>query len=88
MKNIVKTKIIATKEKETNASKKKGRFFTALAAGLGGWAVSNEQDKWHDRHKKMEEVYTFLVIYDDDSRETIDAVKGDETYNKLILYVE
>lgn len=88
MKKIVKTKIIATKTRETDSSKKKGKFGTALVAGLFGVGASMEQDKWHSRHAQMEEVYTFLVVYDDGSRETIDAVKGDENYNKLIMYVE
>ena len=88
MKQIVKTKIIATKEQETKESKKKRGFWTAIAAGFGGALMASEQDKWGDRHKKTEEVYTFLVIYDDGSRETIEAVKNSEDYKKLILYIE
>lgn len=88
MKKIVKTKIISTKTCETDKSKKKGRWGSALAAGLFGWQVASEQDKWHSRHAQSEEIYTFLVIYDDDSRETIETVKNDEKYNELIMYIE
>ncbi len=88
MKTIVKTKILSTKEQETSASKKKNRLLTGLAAGLGGTWLSSEQDKWGSRHKKTEEVTTFLIIYDDSSRETEQVVNGSERYNSLIMYLE
>ena len=88
MKKIVKTKIIGTKEQETSNSQKKRKFLSALAAGLGGWQLASEQDKWGKRNQKTEEIYTFLVIYDDNSRETVDAIKGSDKYNELLMYIE
>ena len=97
MKQIVKTKIISTKEQETAASKKKGRFLSALASGLsagfgggtyGAMYAGSEQDKYNKRHAKMEEVITFLVIYNDNSRETVDTVKNDAKYKELIMYLD
>ena len=97
MKQIVKTKIISTKEQETASSKKKGRFLTALASGLaagfgggtyGSMYAGSEQDKFNKRHAKTEEVVTFLVIYDDNSRETVDTIKNDARYNNLIMYLD
>ena len=96
-KNIIKTKILETKERETAASKKKGRWLSALAsgfsAGFGGdrkeiILAGHAQDARNAKNAKYETVVTFLVIYDDNSRKTVDVIKGDENYNQLIMYLE
>ena len=50
--------------------------------------AGSEQDKYNKRHAKMEEVITFLVIYNDNSRETVDTVKNDAKYKELIMYLD
>lgn len=94
---IVKTKIIETKERETAASRKKGKLLTALATGLsagfGGDATQNmlaghTQASHNARNAKFETVVTFLVIYNDNTRETVDTIKNDEKYNEYIMYLE
>ena len=87
-KTIAKTKIIAQNERETDASKKKGRTTTAIAAGLFGVGGAFLQDSFNRNNRKTEQVITFLVIYSDGSRETVDTTKGSATYQKLIQYLE
>ena len=96
-KNIVKTKILETKERETAANKRKGRWLSAFAAGMsagfGGdrkeiMFAGHSQDARNAKNAKYETVITFLIIYDDNSRKTVDVIKGDENYNQLIMYLE
>ncbi len=96
-KQIVKTKILDTKERETAASKKKGRWARAFASGLtagvgggtfGSMYAGNTAAQEHARNAKMETVVTFLVIYSDQSRETVETIKGDDKYNEYIMYLE
>ena len=87
-KQIVKTRIIAQNEQETDSSRKKGKFATAMATGLFGVGAGLMQDNYNRNHRKTEQVVTFLVFYYDGSKETVDATKGSETYQKLIQYLE
>ena len=96
-KGILKTKIISTNQRETQASKKRGKFLSALGvglnAGMGGSArdsiaISQAQDIRNMRDANFETVVTFLVIYQDNTRETVETIMGDERYNTLVMYVE
>lgn len=96
-KTIVKTKIVETHQRESKASKKKSKWLSALATGLmagtGGstqdvLAAQRTQNGYNNRNASFETVVTFLVIYSDNSRATVETIQGDERYNKYIMYVE
>lgn len=44
--------------------------------------AQSRPDAWH-----TQEFDTFLVRYDDGTEEKIEAVRGDETYDRLIMYL-
>lgn len=96
-KTIVKTKIVETHQRESNASKKRGKWLSALATGLIAGSGGSTQDILEAQHTQnghnkknasFETVVTFLVIYSDNSRATVETIQGDERYNKYIMYVD
>ena len=95
-KEILKTKIINTHQRESSSSKKKGKLLSAIATGLmagaGGsssdiMAAQRTQNGYNNRNATFETVVTFLVIYTDNTRETVETVQGDCNYNKYIMYI-
>ena len=64
-----------------------------MSAGFGGdrkeiMLAGHTQDAWNSKNAKFETVVTFLIVYDDNSRKTVDVIKGDENYNQLIMYLD
>ena len=88
-KTIVKTKIIESHQEESASSKRKGKWATALTAGLTGSYMAMSAQQLHNRaNASYDTIVTFLVIYSDGTRETVDTIKGDDRYNTYIMYVE
>ncbi|MBQ7173723.1 MAG: hypothetical protein IJR88_06375 [Clostridia bacterium] len=87
-KTIVKTKIISQYEQETKEGKKKARRASAIAGGFLGVGGVLIQESYNNHNREMEQIVTFLVIYEDGSRETVDVKKDGKAYQKLIMYLE
>ena len=96
-KDILKTKILESHQRESSLSKKKGKWLSAIVSGItagaGGtssdiMAAQRTQNGYNNRNATFETVVTFLVIYTDNTRKTVETVQGDCNYNKYIMYIE